>query len=296
MREFQVNKFITLRLENGRTNIYVKRKLFRFCTILLLDIPAKNISEFNDIQSIDELSDNKDFDVRNPSNNSNSIPLDVIFWGHCSNLQVWAENDYDSRLLHRSLAFPLLKKLYESGDPLAKRAFKEEVARRFLSNHAQTTEYLLNEGFLDYLNYNELEILIEESDFKVRPLRDLMESINSGHFNDLNRLELLFYAKIKEFALVNISIEFLNFFFKFIDEGIHLGFIYNNRSILRNLIFPIIDRISKDKDNIKDFFLEELNKRLKHSNMYNFEILKELKEVYTTGYRHQLSLDRFLLK
>lgn len=32
------------------------------------------------------------------------IPADIEYWGHCSNMQVWAENNYDSRLLHRSIA------------------------------------------------------------------------------------------------------------------------------------------------------------------------------------------------
>ena len=29
------------------------------------------------------------------------------FWAHCSNLQTWNENYYDTRLIHTNLAFPL---------------------------------------------------------------------------------------------------------------------------------------------------------------------------------------------
>ncbi len=46
------------------------------------------------------------------------------FWGHCSNLQAWAEYGYDTRLLHPNLAFPLLEKLATVGDPIAKKVFK----------------------------------------------------------------------------------------------------------------------------------------------------------------------------
>jgi len=125
MKEFRVNKYLTLKLENGRTNLYIKREHFRQCTILLLDIPITKISDFDEIQSIDEISDNQKYDKEISSDNSISLPLDVIFWGHCSNLQAWYEHDYNTRLLHRNLSFPLLKRLTEVGDPLAKRVFKE---------------------------------------------------------------------------------------------------------------------------------------------------------------------------
>ena len=51
------------------------------------------------------------------------------------NLQVWAEMNYDTRILHRNLAFPLLKKLAQVGDPIAKKALKDEIAKRFLSGN-----------------------------------------------------------------------------------------------------------------------------------------------------------------
>ena len=44
-------------------------------------------------------------------------------------MQVWAEHNYYTRLLHRDITFPLLKKLTEGGDPLARKVFKEEIAK-----------------------------------------------------------------------------------------------------------------------------------------------------------------------
>ena len=53
------------------------------------------------------------------------------FRANCSNLQAWVENGYDTRLLHRNLAFPLLKKLTNVGDLHAKKVFKDEIANKY---------------------------------------------------------------------------------------------------------------------------------------------------------------------
>lgn len=54
-QEFKVNEFITLKLERGMTNIYVKGKLFRQCGFILLNIPVEKISAFDEIESVDEI-------------------------------------------------------------------------------------------------------------------------------------------------------------------------------------------------------------------------------------------------
>ena len=40
--EFIVSDFISLKLENGKTSLYVNEKLFNQCKYLLLEIPEKN--------------------------------------------------------------------------------------------------------------------------------------------------------------------------------------------------------------------------------------------------------------
>lgn len=166
-KEFKVNDYITLKLEFDtweeywETVIYVNGRRFDQCKFLLLDIPIEEIKTFDEIESIDEAAEKLDRSLENIDEHSERIPLDVEFWGHCSNLQVWFENDYDSRLLHRNLAFPLLKKLTEIEDPLAKRVFKEEVAKRMESGHYSVMEYLREGGYLNYLNYEERYSLIE---------------------------------------------------------------------------------------------------------------------------------------
>ena len=54
MIEFKINNHLSLRLEEGKTNVYVKNKLFRQCKYLLLNIAPNEIEIYEDINSIDE--------------------------------------------------------------------------------------------------------------------------------------------------------------------------------------------------------------------------------------------------
>ncbi len=130
-------------------------ELFEQCAALLLNIPKNNIPTLDSINSIDEaeeifkLIDNNDVLVAD-------IPIMAQFWGHASNLEAWVENNYDTRLLHRNIAFPLLKRLTNVGDSIAKRVFKEEIAKRYASGHPTVREFLKIEGYLKYLSEEEL--------------------------------------------------------------------------------------------------------------------------------------------
>lgn len=162
--EFQVNDFITLKLENKKTYIYVEGKRFSQCKTLLLNIPIEEVISLDEIDSIDEayeaLNKSLQFAEDETLDPGFRIPPDVEFWGHCSNLQVWAENDYDTRLLHSNLAFPLLKKLTEVGDLIAKNVFKDEIAKRFSSGTYSVMLYLINMGYINLLEREELRTLI----------------------------------------------------------------------------------------------------------------------------------------
>ena len=57
MNEFKVNDFLTLKLERGKTNFYVKDELFKQCHFLKLIVRTKETENFNDIESIDEIAD-----------------------------------------------------------------------------------------------------------------------------------------------------------------------------------------------------------------------------------------------
>lgn len=65
-------------------------------------------------------------------------------------------------MLKSELAFPLLRKLSDIGDVNAKKAFKQEIAKRFLSNFSPVQNYLIEEGFLRLLSNDEVLSLLDD--------------------------------------------------------------------------------------------------------------------------------------
>ena len=168
MLYFKINDYLTLKLEHSRTNIYVKGRLFNQCKYLLLDIPTSRVREYDNIGSIDEAADQLDRSLEgNHSSYSyfRKITPETEFWGHCSNMQAWAENGYDTRLLHRNLAFPLLKTLVDAGDPQARKVFREQIALRIVSGYPSVVEFLSQQGYLTYLTKDELQTVSEDPQF-----------------------------------------------------------------------------------------------------------------------------------
>jgi len=177
---YRVNQYITLKLENNQTNIYIKGELFNQCKYLLLNIPTKKIKDYDQIDSIDEAAEvnklsraleggsrRKKFD----------ISAETEFWGHCSNIQAWTEHKYDTRLLHRNLAFPLLQKLAEVGDPLAKKSFRKEILKRLSSGHSTVITYLSDMGYLENITEEDYHELLRKPDY------DLAENLIRGLAN-----------------------------------------------------------------------------------------------------------------
>ncbi len=178
-----------LKLESGITTIYIDGKQFQQCMRLVLKFPMEEAHIFNKINSIDEAVEvyNKHLSkgniiqgepVKIIKDLTHDISPETEFWGHCSNLQAWYENNYDTRLLHSNLAFPLLKKLTEAGDPIAKKVFKDEIAERFESGNNTVRIYLLIEGFLKELNKEEMIALAQQIGYTNIPgpfLLDLMD-------------------------------------------------------------------------------------------------------------------------
>lgn len=53
MKEFIINKYLTLKLENEKTFIYVNGERFRQCNYLLLNIPVNQLGDYNNKSSIE---------------------------------------------------------------------------------------------------------------------------------------------------------------------------------------------------------------------------------------------------
>lgn len=160
--KFEINDFLEVRLEHNITNIYVNGEWFNQCKYLLLNIPKQEVKQTREIDSIDEAADRYSRVLEFKSQEYDITP-ETEFWAHSSNLQAWADNDYDTRLLHSNLSFPLLKKLSRAGDPKAERVFKKEIIKRYNTGYEPVQELLRKEKYLDLLNNEELEQLIGET-------------------------------------------------------------------------------------------------------------------------------------
>lgn len=161
-QQVKLNDLISLKLVGRKTLLFIKDKRFRQCMRLLLDIPLSKLQDYDEIESIDDLSKK----YRNTDNyKEKSISPEEEFKGHYSNLQVWIENDYNTCLLHRNLAFPLLKELANQGDLKAKIRFKEELISRFLSGNRNILRYFVEQKYLEEFTKEELNTLFEEFNF-----------------------------------------------------------------------------------------------------------------------------------
>ncbi|MFW9881582.1 MAG: leucine-rich repeat domain-containing protein, partial [Candidatus Thorarchaeota archaeon] len=153
-----------------------------------------------EIESIDEAAVKLD---RSMERNHRKVPPETEFWGHCSNIQAWADNEYDTRILHRNLAFPLLKALVDAGDPIAKRKFKEEIALRYATGHPTVIRFLTQNGYLHYLTEDEFESMLIDIDFpsideysrKILPLLENIE--NTQVIQQLKQFTTTFVNKFR---------------------------------------------------------------------------------------------------
>jgi len=163
--EKKINKYLILRFENNRTIIYVAGRRIIQCVHLILNIPKRDVPMYDEIDSIDEAADIYRRQGRNIAFGGHLhravIPPDQEFWGHCSNIQAWVENDYDTRILMSNLAFPLLRELTRAGDPIAKRVYKEEIALRLESGYPSVVQYLLTQGYIGVFTPSEFKSILE---------------------------------------------------------------------------------------------------------------------------------------
>lgn len=176
---FELNSYLSVRFRARKTVIYIKEEPFIACKYLFMNAPSiKSIASFD---SIDQMSEYLNGQLeRELTREEIGLSPEDEFWGHCSNLQVWVENGYDSRLLHRNLAFPLLKKLVAVGDAKAKKIFSQEVTKRFKNRSPTVQKFLVLEKHLAHLKRSILGDLVDYADDK-----EVLELL-SAHFSDKN--------------------------------------------------------------------------------------------------------------
>lgn len=257
--QFRINQYLKLKLEKGETKIYINNELFRKCKSLLFINPQED-RKYDQINSIDDAAE-----ILGRSSRIKYNPIDLAitpeqeFWGHCSNLQTWAEHNYNTRLLHKNLAFPLLKKLTEVGDPKAKLVFKEEIVSRFEEGNMKTIIYLIANGYLDYLDISEVENimaaisqLLIKFPYNYRTLVDLGDILYKKEYYEqvfwlysqimILKFKLLIHTRneiirlSKYFPLIEKFKEQINEKYKKIQLVFRSGSVYQNPEILIPLI------------------------------------------------------------
>lgn len=190
--EFKINEYLSLELVGSKTFIYVNGKKFRQCKYVLLNIPVDEIDKFSSINSIDEVINNLDSSLEQ---NPEIISSETEFWAHCSNLQAWAENSYNTDLLDSVLSFPLLKELALEGEVHASRIFREEVAKRLTRGNIYIIEYLIYNKYLDFLSKEELTSILSKENcmlfevlFNIFKLNDAEQfSIADSIYNSIGK-------------------------------------------------------------------------------------------------------------
>jgi tetratricopeptide (TPR) repeat protein len=150
-KEFVVNKFISLKLIFSKTLIYVCDDLFLTCQKIAINIVPFEIEKYTDFNDIDDIIDF--YKSHSSTKEEISITPEEEFWGHCSNLQAWVENDYNTCVLSKNLSFPLLKELSGRGFPYFTTIFKEELIHRIKMGGIKTLLYFIADTEENYLNY-----------------------------------------------------------------------------------------------------------------------------------------------
>ncbi|MBD3338530.1 MAG: hypothetical protein GF353_05455 [Candidatus Lokiarchaeota archaeon] len=163
---FKINEHLSLELEiavTDKINILIDNEPYALCKDLVLNIPINRTrnqnKEMHLIESVDEAEEFLSSETQLLRNNPLKLKPKMRFWAHASNLQAWVENNYDTRILHRNLAFGLLHALTKVGDIKAKRVFKEEIAKRFSSGHPTVQKFLEIQGYIDLLSKEELDAI-----------------------------------------------------------------------------------------------------------------------------------------
>ena len=280
-KEFKINQLVTVKLENGKTNIYVKKELFRQCRHLLINIPLGKIDDFNKINSIDELAE-----MEEPIEETEITPEEK-FWGHCSNIQAWVENEYDTRILHSELAFPLLKKLMIEGDPIAKKVFKKEIMKRIMSGNYSIIFYLYIKKHIEYLTDEERSTLFLEFKEKIISESEIKKSIDVEFLNSLEFLateydiqiikDVIIYTYKRGDTYIIRDIEynyktlieffFNEYFFRYLTTNELFELLFNSQSPITERFKNIIDTTGMSVENYRSLLeiIKNKNDVLIHS-------------------------------
>ena len=160
-------------------------------------------------------------------------------------------------MLHSNLAFPLLKKLTDVGDPDARRVFKDEIADRMTGGHTTVSEYLIEENYLDYFTKEELDVLMEY--FK----ENIVKDFRSNYGKIIHDFELLACLDLINKNIFNSKILIVNRFKRIdiLDKSSLMGFTteenHMSKIALNRCGLKIIPDSIENLKNLKEICLTE---------------------------------------
>ncbi|MHA1999995.1 MAG: leucine-rich repeat domain-containing protein [Promethearchaeota archaeon] len=191
-----------------KTFIYINDKQFIQCKRLVLTIPVDDATDETLVDSIDtatemygSIYDGRIYEV--PAEEIKILPEEE-FWGHCSNIQAWYENGYDTRLIHSNLAFPLLKALMDAGDDAARNALNAELYPRLKNGYFPAFVAVVESDLILYLSREELDVVMGEVRISRSHLAEAVSFLNylknniNGEMRNIFRIILQKYAHILE--------------------------------------------------------------------------------------------------
>jgi len=205
--------------------------------------------------------------------------------------------------LHRNLAFPLLKELVNAVDPIAKKIFKEEIAKRIESGNLTVITYLLIEGYLRYLNKEECENLLEEQ-FLI--IVNKLDNVEKDFYRVRVFLRLIEAIKGTEILNTNYSLikkKFTNFLVildKMSDDYLKLDIFSEMISTIKdtNLMKNKFDDISTVFENIPDKFklfkISKLIPTLNGTGLMDFNVALNTIDNLVLNYGKIVSFSRLI--
>ncbi len=86
--EQKINKYLSLRLIHGLTEVFVGETRINQRRLVLMSFPMEKVEELGHFETIDELSE---FAERNELDFTPEITPEEEFWANCSAIQAWVE-------------------------------------------------------------------------------------------------------------------------------------------------------------------------------------------------------------
>ncbi len=190
-QEHIINQYLTVKQSKTGYDVYVGGEKVPSCACNLLDIDTEIALLFEG--GADEYR-------------SEVGEEPAAFEEACFILDQWSSLNYNTRAMTKEASFPLLKRLYDAGDPLARRVFAKEIEKRLLGGNQSVVTYLFEENFYKYLGEENLLEIKKENEFarKARLAKTFYEKLDE----ELPYLTLLEELSGSKFDMELLTVEF----------------------------------------------------------------------------------------